>query len=211
MTIDHPIFIQSIRLIRAELGDTGLEPLQQAVLERLIHTSGDFGLQSCLQFSSGACEIGLAALQRGAFILTDTLMAKSAVSPMACRTLKSKVHNVLDWAPQTVPLTTTRTAEGMAVAWKELSVHFENTQSPIVLIGSAPTALERLLDLIAKDQYVPSLIIGMPVGFVGVADSKKRLSLSGIPQIRLDGSRGGAALAAATVNTLLREAMRIKK
>jgi len=75
----------------------------------------------------------------------------------------------------------------------------------LVLIGSAPTALERLLELVAAGQVAPPpLVIGMPVGFVGVQASKKRLAASGLPQIRLEGSRGGAGLVAAAVNALLR-------
>jgi precorrin-8X/cobalt-precorrin-8 methylmutase len=74
-----------------------------------------------------------------------------------------------------------------------------------VLIGSAPTALERLLELVAAGQVVPPpLVIGMPVGFVGVQASKRFLAASGLPQIRLEGSRGGAGLVAAAVNALLR-------
>jgi precorrin-8X/cobalt-precorrin-8 methylmutase len=76
----------------------------------------------------------------------------------------------------------------------------------VVLVGSAPTALDRLLELVAAGAAPPALVIGMPVGFVGVAESKQRLELSALPQIRLDGSRGGAGLVAAAVNALLRRA-----
>jgi precorrin-8X/cobalt-precorrin-8 methylmutase len=81
-----------------------------------------------------------------------------------------------------------------------------------VLIGSAPTALERLLDLVAAGALQPAppppaLVIGMPVGFIGVAESKRRLAASGLAQIRLDGPRGGAGLVAAACNALLRAAV----
>ena len=76
--------------------------------------------------------------------------------------------------------------------------------TPLLLVGSAPTALEALLDLVAAGAPQPALIIGMPVGFVGVAESKRRLATSGLPHIRLEGSRGGAGLVAAAVNALLR-------
>jgi precorrin-8X/cobalt-precorrin-8 methylmutase len=75
-----------------------------------------------------------------------------------------------------------------------------------VLIGSAPTALELLLERVAAGAAAPALVIGMPVGFVGVAESKRHLAVSGLPQIRLEGSRGGAGLVAAAVNALLRRA-----
>ena len=87
MHIDHPIFLDSVRLIRQRLGPTQLDELQQDVLVRLIHTSGDFALADLLQFSPHACELGLEALRQGASILTDTTMAKAAVTPMAQRTL----------------------------------------------------------------------------------------------------------------------------
>ena len=203
-SLDHPIFTESIRCIREQLGVTGLDPLQQQVLERLIHSSGDFGLTPLLRFSPEACELGLAALQAGAPILTDTAMAAVAVRPMARRTLKTSVRCVLEWAPDDVPRDATRTAEGLRSAWKELAAKYVDQQAPIVLIGSAPTALEALLDLVSAGAPSPSLIVGMPVGFVGVAESKRRLSASGLAQIRLEGSRGGAGLVAATVNALLR-------
>ena len=205
-SLDHPIFTESIRRIREQLGVTGLDPLQQQVLERLIHSSGDFGLTPLLRFTPEACELGLAALQAGAPILTDTAMAAVAVQPMARRTLKTSVRCVLEWAPDEAPNGSTRTAEGLRSAWQELAAKDADQQAPIVLIGSAPTALEVLLDLVSTGAPPPSLIIGMPVGFVGVADSKRRLAVSCLAHIRLMGSRGGAGLVAAAVNALLRAA-----
>ena len=203
MAQDHPIFTESIRRIREALGSTGLEPLPQQVLERLVHSSGDLALGSLLRFSPGACEAGLAALQQGALILTDTAMAAAAVAPMAQRTLQTEVRKVLEWAPDQAPPGSTRMAVGMEQAWRELTT---NRPAPLVLIGSAPTALEVLLRQVAAGAPAPSLVIGMPVGFVGVAESKRYLAKSGLDQIRLEGSRGGAGLVAAAVNALLRAA-----
>ncbi|WP_037991532.1 precorrin-8X methylmutase [Synechococcus sp. CC9616] len=203
MATDHPIFTESIRRIRALLGETGLDPLQQQVLERIVHSSGDPSLASLLQFSDRACDRGVTALQQGAAIVTDTAMAAAAVAPMASRTLGTDVHCLLDWAPTQAPPGTTRSALGMSRAWAELAT---TVPTPLVLIGSAPTALEVLLDQVALGGSVPSLVIGMPVGFVGVAESKRRLAASALNQIRLEGSRGGAGLVAATVNALLRVA-----
>lgn len=201
--LDHPIFLESVRRIREQLGETALDPFQQSVLERLIHSSGDLMLASSLAFSEEACESGIAALEAGASILTDTAMAAAAVLPMAKRTLQTTVHTLLDWAPETSPPDSTRSALGMENAWSELA---KQPPAPVVLIGSAPTAMDVLLDLVQAGAIAPSLIIGMPVGFVGVAESKSRLAASGLPQIRLDGSRGGAGLAASVVNALLRSA-----
>jgi precorrin-8X/cobalt-precorrin-8 methylmutase len=211
--LDHPIFRESIRLIRDALEPTGLyahwpDALERDVLERLVHSSGDLSLPADLVMTPGACCAGMAALAAGAPILTDTAMAAAAVAPMARRTFNNPVHSVLRWAPDQAPPGGTRAAAGMERALRE-------HPGAVVLIGSAPTALELLLDRVgaqagaaldAPIAAAPALVIGMPVGFVGVAESKRRLAASGLPQIRLDGSRGGAGLVAAAVNALLRRA-----
>ena len=222
---DHAILIQSLRLIRGWLGATGLDPVEQEVLERLVHSSGDLTIAPDLRFAIGGkswgvapgghrgggagpetsrpgtiCGPAMAALAAGAPILTDTAMAAAAVAPMAGRTFGNPVHSVLAWAPEHAPAGGTRTAAGIERALRE-------HRGALVLLGSAPTALERLLELVAAGTVAPPpLVIGMPVGFVGVAESKRHLALSGLPQIRLEGSRGGAGLVAAAVNALLRRA-----
>jgi len=195
---DHPIFSESVRRIRGWLGPTDFDPAEQDLVERVIHSGGDLSLAADLHWSACACAQGMAALAVGAVILTDTAMAAAAVQPMARRTFANPVRSVLDWAPQRAPVGGTRTALGMAAA---LELH----PGAVVLIGSAPTALEQLLEL-AQQGPPPALVIGMPVGFVGVAESKRHLAASGLAQIRLDGSRGGAALVAAAANALLRRA-----
>jgi len=206
---DHPIFCESLRLIRELPGTAAalaaLSTLQQDVLLRLIHSSGDPSLAADLRWSPGACEVGLAALAAGAPILTDTAMAAAAVAPMARRTFGNPVRSVLDWAPDQAPAGSTRTAAGMAAALAaDLA---EQRQPAVVLIGSAPTALEVLLELVAAGSVpAPALVIGMPVGFVGVAESKRHLAASGLVHIRLEGSKGGAGLVAAACNALLRAA-----
>jgi len=197
---DHPIFVESIRRIRLLLGESELEGVEGELLERLVHSSGDPAIAPLLRFSPGACAVGLQALASGAVILTDTAMAASAVAPMARRTFGNPVHSVLDWAPAAPPVGGTRAAVGMERA---LAAH----PGAVVLIGSAPTALELLLERVAAGALAaPALVIGMPVGFVGVAESKRHLAASDLPQIRLEGSRGGAGLVAAAVNALLRRA-----
>jgi precorrin-8X/cobalt-precorrin-8 methylmutase len=197
--IDHPIFAESVARIRGWLGDTGLEGVRQEVLERLVHSAGDLRLAPDLRFSPDACERGMAALASGATVLTDTAMAAAAVAPMARRTFGNPVRCLLDWAPPQAPAAETRSAAAMARAWPQ-------ARGAVVLIGSAPTALEKLLDLVAAGAAPPALVIGMPVGFVGVKASKRRLAGSGLPHILLQGTRGGAGLAAATANALLRRA-----
>jgi precorrin-8X/cobalt-precorrin-8 methylmutase len=129
------------------------------VLERLVHSSGDPPLLRCCTFSEGACEAGLSALQAGAVILTDTEMAAAAIRPMAQRTLGVPVRTVLEWAPTLAPSGSTRTAAGLLLAWQELAAE---RPAPVVLIGSAPTALEVLLKQVEAGAPKPSLVIGMP-------------------------------------------------
>ncbi len=195
--LDHPIFSESVRRIRLLLGPTGLDPLSQELLERLVHSSGDPTIAPLLRFSPGACERGVQVLAAGAPILTDTAMAAAAVAPMARRTFANPVRSLLEWAPDQAPAGTTRAAIGLERAVLEWP-------HAVLLIGSAPTALQRLLDGVAGGAPAPPLVIGMPVGFVGVLESKRRLAASGLPQIRLEGSRGGAGLVAAAANALLR-------
>ena len=184
-----------------------MDPLSRDVLERLVHSSGDPSLAALLQFSPGACVAGLQALKAGALILTDTAMAAAAVRPMAARTAGNEVRCLLDWAPAQSPQGSTRSAAAMVRAWPELiqAAEVASQPLPLVLIGSAPTALEQLLDQLDAGAAAPSLVIGMPVGFVGVPESKRRLAQTPLDQIRLDGTRGGAGLVAAAVNALLRQ------
>ena len=89
----------------------------------------------------------------------------------------------------------------------EISKNNSGNKAPIVIFGSSPTALEGLLDILEKSDQKPSLIIGMPVGFIGVEQSKKRLITSNQTFIVLNSTRGGAAMAGATINALLRSSI----
>ncbi len=214
--LDHPIFSESIRRIRLLLAEQaaadpalahslgGLSSLERDVLERCIHSCGDAAITPTLRFSPGACGAGVAALAAGATILTDTAMAAAAVAPMARRTFANPVISVLERAPERAVEGSTRTAAGMEAALAELAA--PGQRPTVVLIGSAPTSLEVLLARVAAGAPAPALVIGMPVGFVGVAESKRHLAASGLTQVRLEGSRGGAGLVAAACNALLRAA-----
>ena len=207
MVIDHPIFLESIRFIRSHLGANDLNYLEKKVLERLVHTSGDFSVQNLLNFSEGACEKGLQALKNGAPILTDTDMAAAAIKSMVENTSRNKVFTARMWFGENNDTKLTKTASGLSAGWKELSVKNSGIQSPIVVIGSSPTALSYLIDILDNAKDFPSLIIGMPVGFIGVEKSKKKLISTDLPNIVLNSTRGGAAMAAAAVNALMRESI----
>ena len=205
MVIDHPIFLESIKFIRSNLEVNDLNYLEKKVLERIVHTSGDFTIQNLIDFSEGACEKGLKALQNGAPILTDTDMAAAAIKSMAENTTRNQIFTARMWFGKNNHTKLTKTAYGLSEGWKELSAINSGSKSPIVVIGSSPTALTYLIDILENAKDLPSLIIGMPVGFIGVENSKNKLISTNLPRIVLNSTRGGAAMAAAAVNALLRE------
>ena len=205
MIKDHPIFLESIRFIRSNLIKNNFSYLENRVLERLVHTSGDFTVQELLEFSEGACEKAVISLKEGAPILTDTDMAAAAIKSMALKTNRNSVFSAKRWFNDKNLLGLTKTAYGIEKGWIELSAKNLGIQSPIIVIGSSPTALLNLLKILENSQQIPSLIIGMPVGFIGVRQSKKKLLKTNYPKIVVNSTRGGAAMAAAAVNALLRE------
>ena len=205
MIKDHPIFLESIRFIRSNLIKNNFNFLENKVLERLVHTSGDFNIQKLLEFSEGACEKAIKSLKEGAPILTDTDMAAAAIKSMAKNTSGNSVLSAKNWFNEKDLLGLTKTAYGIEKGWIELSSKNLGVKSPIIVIGSSPTALVNLLDILKNSRQIPSLIIGMPVGFIGVRQSKEKLLKTNYPRIVVNSTRGGAAMAAAAVNALLRE------
>ena len=207
MLEDHPIFLESIRFIRSKLSQNNLKELEIKVLERLIHTSGDFSIQNLLIFSENACEIGIKAIQNKAPILTDTDMAAAAIKSMAARVGLNQIFPASKWFEEQNDFSKTKTAFGMMRGWMEISKNNFGDNAPIVIFGSSPTALEDFLDILENSDQKPSLIIGMPVGFIGVEQCKKRLINSNQTYIVLGSTRGGAAMAGATLNALLRSSI----
>ena len=205
MINDHPIFLESINFIRSKLTKNNLNCIESKVLERLIHTSGDFQIQELLEFSENVCETTLESLKLGAPILTDTDMAAAAIKTMAYKCHGNSVYSAKKWVVDNLEITNTKTAYGIERAWLDLSKKYLGKVSPIVVFGSSPTALEKLLDILEGCDNKPSLIIGMPVGFIGVEKSKKRLLETELPYIVMGSTRGGAAMAGATINALLKE------
>ena len=207
MINDHPIFLESIKFIKSKLTENNFNRIELNVLERLIHTSGDFQIQELLEFSENVCEKTLEALKLGAPILTDTDMAAAAIKAMANKSNGNKVFSAKKWVMDDLEISCTKTAYGIEHAWLDLSRKYYGKVSPIVVFGSSPTGLEKLLDILEVCDKKPTLIIGMPVGFIGVEKSKKRLLATNLPYIVMGSTRGGAAMAGATVNALLRESI----
>ncbi len=207
MIEDHPIFLESMRFIRSKISKNNFTELETKVLERLIHTSGDFSIQNLLIFSEKACEIGIRAIQNHVPILTDTDMAAAAIKSMAARAGVNQIFSASKWYEQEKNFSKTKTAFGIVRGWMEISKNNFGDKAPIVIFGSSPTALEGFLDSVENSGHKPSLIIGMPVGFIGVEQSKQRLIKSDQNYIVLGSTRGGAAMAGATINALLRSSI----
>ena len=207
MLEDHPIFLESMRYIRSKLSQNDFKGLEKKVLERLIHTSGDFSIQNLLIFSEKACEIGIKAIQNNAPILTDTDMAAAAIKSMAARAGVNQIFSASKWFEQQKDFSKTKTAFGIMSGWMEISKFNYGDKAPIVIFGSSPTALEEFLTSLESTDRKPSLIIGMPVGFIGVEQSKRSLIKSNQNYIVLGSTRGGAAMAGAAINALLRSSI----
>ncbi len=192
---------ESFRQIRELTDLTGLSREQEQVVMRIVHSVGMPEVAGQIRFSENACEKGLAALAENAPILCDAEMVKQGLTK---RMLGSEPLCFLN-SPQ-VPELAREHQETRSMAalqlWKPV------LQGSVVIIGNAPTALFRLLEMLEQGAPKPALVIGMPVGFVGAAESKEALwqvhrSL-GIDCITLLGRLGGSAVSAATCNALLR-------
>ncbi|RYD06658.1 hypothetical protein N752_03015 [Desulforamulus aquiferis] len=171
---------------------------ERAVVGRIIHTSGDpeLGNQVCIH--PKAIERGLEALRGGAHIYTDVTMLKAGINQRKLAVYGGEIRCEI-YNPEVAEEARARGITRAAVAMEKFG---NDLNGQLVAIGNAPTALFRLLQMI--DQGLsPALVIGMPVGFVGAAQSKEMLMKSRIPYITVLGTRGGSPLAAATVNALL--------
>ncbi|MGF1521853.1 MAG: cobalt-precorrin-8X methylmutase [Leptolyngbyaceae cyanobacterium] len=191
----HPILQESFALIDQEMGNHGLVPQAYEVLRRVIHSTADFEFAHLLHISPGAIEQAIAALQSCCPIVTDVGMVRQGCQGMVNRTFGNPLVTAVDLAAVAAP-GKTRTETGLLRAWDQ---HPE----AIYVIGNAPTALKALCDRIMTSGIQPPLVIGVPVGFVGVLEAKQQLATLSTPQIRVDGRKGGSPVAAAILNALL--------
>lgn len=190
---------RSFEIITQELGDRRFPEEIAPVVKRVIHTTADFDYADNLMFSPHAVRQVLQAIQDGAHIVTDTNMAKSGINKKILAKFGGEVHCFVaepDVAAEAKQRGVTRSTVSMERAAK-LDVPL------IFAIGNAPTALIQLEKLIAAGQLNPELIVGVPVGFVNVVESKERIMQAGVPYIVARGRKGGSNVAAAIVNALL--------
>ncbi len=190
---------RSMEIIESELDASGVLAENLAVVKRVIHTSADFDYVKNLAFSSGVCEVVKNAIKNGACIVTDTQMAKAGINKNILAGFGGSVHCFMsdeDVAAKAKQLGTTRAEISMAKA-------AGLGDNVIFAIGNAPTALFKLRDMICAGEINPVAVIGVPVGFVNVVESKEEIIECGVPHIVARGRKGGSNVAAAIVNALL--------
>lgn len=190
---------RSFEIITELLGQRRLDPENELVIKRVIHTTADFEYADSLAFSEHAVQKGLEALRAGCDIVTDTQMAKAGINKTALARLGGQVHCFIsdpDVAREAKDRGITRAAVSM-----ERAAQLE--KPCIFAIGNAPTALLTLRTLLDEGRVSPALIIGVPVGFVNVVESKEQILTAGAPYIVARGRKGGSNVAAAICNALL--------
>lgn len=191
----HPIMQQSFAVIDQEIGDHSFDALEYAIARRVIHTTADFEFKHLLRFSPGAIAGALAALQARCPIVTDVTMVRQGITSVVAQTFGNPVISAVTLAEVALP-DRTRTETGVLQC-------LEQFPEAIFAIGNAPTALLALCEHFQTASVLPALVIGAPVGFISVVESKLALAATPIPQIRVEGRKGGSPVAAAIVNALL--------
>lgn len=190
---------RSFEIITQELGDVPMDPEQEPIIKRAIHTSADFDYYKNLCFSENAVQIFKDAIRGGASIVTDTQMGRSGISKATLAKYGGEVICFMsdeDVAQEAKENGYTRAVASMNKAAK--------LDRPLIFaIGNAPTALIRLKELIEEEGFRPCGIIGVPVGFVNVVESKELIMTCGVPYIVARGRKGGSNIAAAICNALL--------
>jgi len=197
------IYRRSFAIIRAEADLAGFDPVLERAVVRMIHACGMVDLAGDVDASPGFAGAATAALQAGAPVLCDTRMVASGVTRSRLPAGNDVVCTLGDPRVPALAaeLDTTRTAAAVEL-WRE------RLAGSLVVVGNAPTALFRALELVAEGAPPPAAIIGVPVGFVGAAESKDALAANGagLEYLVVHGRRGGSAIAAAAVNALASEA-----
>jgi len=195
------IYDRSFAMIRAEADLAGYEGAAERVVVRMIHACGMTDLPRDVEMAAGFAQAGQAALKAGAPILCDVRMVADgctrarlpAANPVICTLGDPRVPGLA------AEMGTTRSAAAMEL-WRE------HLPGSVVAVGNAPTALFRLLELLDEGVKPPAAVIGIPVGFIGAAESKEALARDGrVPFVVVHGRRGGSAMAAAAVNALASE------
>jgi precorrin-8X/cobalt-precorrin-8 methylmutase len=197
------IYRRSFATIRAEADLDGLDPVLERVVVRMIHACGMVDLAGDVAASPGFGARAQAALREGAPILCDTAMVATGITRSRLPAGNEVVCTLSDpsVAELAARLGTTRTAAALEL-WRE------RLGGAVVVVGNAPTALFRLLEIVEEGSARPAAVIGVPVGFIGAAESKLALAEhpAALEHVVVHGRRGGSAIAVAAVNALASEA-----
>lgn len=200
MYIKNPMKIEtkSMDIIEEVMGDTNFSEEEKIIAKRMIHTTGDFDYRKIIVFKNDFIKEGKKAILEGATIFTDTKMAYMGINKPALEKANCKLKCFIDEDrvfTLSKELGTTRSACAVDLAVEE--------GIDIFVIGNAPTALFRVLELVDEGKLNPRFVVGVPVGFVGAAESKEALREYHIPSISTIGNKGGSNVAASIINALL--------
>jgi precorrin-8X/cobalt-precorrin-8 methylmutase len=189
----------SFGIIEQEAGPHGFTPGQWQVVRRMIHTSADFDYLKTVRFHKAAVKAGVASIEQGKTIFTDTHMARIGIRRIDVAAYGCEVHCLMtdpDVARMASESGSTRARAAVDHAARRMD-------GGIYVVGNAPTALLRLIELMDQGRAAPALVVGLPVGFVNAAESKAALLGTKIPYITNTGRKGGSNLAASVVNALI--------
>lgn len=200
MYIKNPEFIEtkSFEIIDDGMSSHRFTESELQVVKRTIHTTGDFDYQNIVCFRNNPIEIAIDTMKNGCRIVTDTKMVFSGINKPALEKSGSTLDNYIAHEEVYRLAKENGTTRSMAAVDYSLSQGVD-----IFVVGNAPTALFRIGELIKMGKTSPKLIIGVPVGFVGAAESKEYIRGFDIPTITTEGTKGGSNVAAAIVNALL--------
>jgi len=198
------IYERSFAIIRAEADLSRFSAEEAQIAVRMIHASGQVSVAESIQFAPGLVEAAREALKRGAPILCDAEMVAHGVTRARLPARNEVICALRDpRVPElAAKLGTTRSAAALEL-WRDKLV------GAVVAIGNAPTALFRLIEMLDEGAPKPAAILGIPVGFVGAAESKEALAANprGVPYLIVRGRIGGSAMTAAAVNALAKEGL----
>jgi precorrin-8X/cobalt-precorrin-8 methylmutase len=192
---------ESFRLIEAELGGHGLAPAAWRVVRRMVHATADLDFARGAVVPAGAVEAGAAALARGGAIVCDVRMLAAGLSAERLARAGAAVHCFVgdaDVAAAARAGGRTRAAEAMRKA-QRLGL----LDGAVIAVGNAPTALLEVIRLVGEEGARPALVVGVPVGFVGAAESKEAALALGVPHLVVRGRKGGTPAAVAALHALL--------
>lgn len=200
--IKQPMAIEnkSMEIIAPHLAGLGLGEAEAKVCARMIHASGDVGYADVIRLHPRAIQAIQEALRRGANIYTDVEMVRTGINKKAFGRYGGKIEcRVADPA-----IAEAAKREGITRAMAAMRAFGKDLAGAIVAIGNAPTALFEVLRLVAEENVIPAVIVGIPVGFVGAAEAKKLLAENGsVPYVTVEGTKGGSPIAASVINAAM--------